>query len=187
MHTAPQSLIALFDANPEHAHFGSPILAERARALAKALSEAKLCVVTRIGSPVIATVLDSLKERGGTTIVLSPASSRFEHEKAYRLPIVPSLIYTGKGAIGADAMAVASGEALTIIGSYPKTLENILEYVKNTTLPIGILTDEEPSAIYERAKSVHPRLSVQLFVSHDPATLVREIAEELRKKNIHSH
>jgi hypothetical protein len=185
MQKAPHILIALFDASPEHAHFESPIITSRARMLAKELGSHGFGVVARIGSPVTVTVFNSLTDARALSVGLSPASSRREHESAYRLPFISTpTVFTGKGASGADGIALASGNAVLIFGSYAGVLENILGSMKDATVPIGVLTDEEPGAIHERVRILHPHLTAQLFVSHDSSVLVRELAEELRRRRL---
>ena len=180
MQKAPHILIALFDANPEQAHFMSPILSGRA-----ALNSAKLGIIARLGSPVVAAVLESLSQTDTTSIALSPASSAVEHKNAYRLPFVSMpLIFTGKGATGADMIALESAQAVIIFGTYPNVLENILEAAKERAVPIGMISDEDPTDLHERVRALHPHMMSQLFVSYDPAVLVREIAEELRRRRL---
>ena len=49
MEKKSHQLIALYDASPEHAHFESPILTNKARTLGKALGKFGLGIVARIG------------------------------------------------------------------------------------------------------------------------------------------
>ena len=185
MRKAPHSLIALYDANPEHAHFESPILSAKARALGTALGKAGLGIVARIGSPIVGNVLSALSDTAGLSVLLSPAATRMEHENAYRLPFFEHpIIFTGRGALGTDTIALSSASAVIIFGSYPEVLENILECAQDCRLPIAVLTDEDPTDIHERIRAVYPHLTAQLLVSHDPQILVHEIADELRRRQL---
>ena len=173
----------MYDASPEHAHFESPILTNKARTLGKALGKFGLGIVARIGSPIVAAALDALSDATAASVVLSPAATPTEHERAYRLPKVSHpLIYTGRGSLGTDSIAIHSASAVLIFGSYPRTLENIIECVGDTMIPVGVLTDEDTSDVHERVRTLSPRLTAQLFVSHDPHVLVRELADELRRR-----
>ncbi len=173
MHTKGHTFVALFDATPEHAHFESPILAATARMLGKELREAHLGVIARIASGVVGAVLGSLEDTTGS-VALSPASNKGEHVQAFRLPLpnMP-LIYTGRGALGADMMALKSASAVLVVGSYPKVLEAIIDSAKDTMVPIGILSDEEPSSIHERIRARDPRMTASLFISHEPHRMRR--------------
>jgi len=178
------TFIALYDANPEHAHFESPIFAGRARALGRALADARFGIVSRIGSPTVATVFDALSESGIASIALSPGSSREEHMQAFRLPDVSApLVFTGRGGLGADLMALASAHAVIIVGSHPEALSPIFRYVNGRSLPIGIISDEDPASLRERLASAHPEVRANdLFVSHDPLFVVGGISDELRRR-----
>lgn len=183
MHTSSStSFVALYDASPEHAHFENQSLVVKARDLGRALAHHKLGIIARIGNAPISRTIAAHKEAGAISVVLSPASNRDEHERAFRLPLAFSpLIYTGRGATGADLVALASAHAMLVIGSYPQYFENILEYVKDTGMPIAVLTDEESPSLHERVRARHPHLCAHLFISHDPAVLARELADELRR------
>ncbi len=186
MQTKTHPLVAIFDAAPEHAHFESPALAAASRAVALALSHAHLGVVARIAPGVVGAVFGSL-DAGSTAVALSPASNREEHVRAFRLQVPEApLVFTGRGALGADMMALASASAVLIVGSYPKVLEAIIDSARDTMIPIGILSDEEPSAVHERIRARDPRLTAALFVSHDPEVLVRELAGELRRRALNA-
>ena len=185
MEARKHTLIALYDAAPEHAHFESPVLASHARALGKALTDHHMSTIARIGSSVVGTVMASVGSHGGSAIALSPAARKDEHHRAFRLPFPTCpIIYTGRGATGADMMALASAQGILIIGSYPHVLESILDQARDIAGPIGILTDEEVPAIHERVRTRHPQLVAGLFVSHDPEILVRDMAGELRRREL---
>lgn len=185
MQKTPTVFVSLFEATPEHAHFESPILSSRMRVLGTALVEAHLGVIARTGPRAIMTVFAALSGVGASAIALSPASSLEEHWQAFRLlvPQVP-IVFTGRGALGADITALASSSAALIIGSYPDALESILDHVKDTEHPIAVLTDEDPAAIHERVRARNPRLVATLIVSHDPALIVRTLSNELRRRSL---
>ena len=173
------TLIALYDANPEHAHFENPIVIARARALGRALGNTGTRVVARISTPSVLAVLGALADAGVHSVALSPAATMREHEQAYRLPLVAhSTLFTGRGALGADMMAASSSGAMIVLGSYPEALENILKYAQEHAVPVGVLSDESPESIHARTGNT------RIFVSHDPETLARMMAEEIRRLNL---
>ena len=185
MEARKHPLIAVYDAAPEHAHFESPVLASHSRALGKALVAHGMSVVARIGSPVVGAVMASVVSREGSAIALSPAAHKDEHHRAFRLPVPACpVIYTGRGATGADTIAMSSAHAIVIVGSYPYVLEAILDHAKDVTGPIGVLSDEETAGIHERVRARHSHLTAGLFVSHDPEVLVRELSAELRRREL---
>lgn len=182
MQKAPHTLLSIFDATPEQAHFESPIVTKKARALGKAIGHAGLGVIFRLGSPIIMHVFSALESMSVTKIVLSPASNRHEHEKAYRLPLLSiPVVYGGRGALATDTMALNSSGGVIIFGSHTGTLENILECMQDMRLPIGVLTDEDTPNVHERVHAIAPHLTAQLYVSHDPEVLVKELSHELRR------
>ncbi len=185
MKHAQHTLVALYDATPEHVHFESPFVMERARLLGRALGGAGLGAIAHMGPAIVTAAFAELHNAGIFSIALSPASNREEHTTAFRLPTLATpLIYTGRGALGADMMALGSAHAAIIMGSYPGALESIIDHARTTTIPLGILSDEEPSAIHERVRARNPHLGTALFVSHDPEILVRALAEELRRREL---
>ncbi|MBP7804803.1 MAG: hypothetical protein KA052_01110 [Candidatus Pacebacteria bacterium] len=182
MQKVPHTLLSIFDASPEQAHFESPIVTKKARALGKAIGHAGLGVIFRLGPAVVGHILAALEPMSVTKIVLSPASNRHEHEKAYRLPLLSiPVVYSGRGALPTDTMALNSSGGVIIFGSHKGTLENILECIKESRLPIGVLTDEDTPSIHERVRTVAPHLTAELHVSHDPDVLVKELSHELRR------
>ena len=153
--------------------------------LGTALAKAHIGVVAHIGPTIIDTVFTEMAQSGVVSIALSPASNMDEHTRAFRLP-VPALplIFTGRGALGADTMALASAHAVILFGSETQKVEAILDHMLHVHIPIGILTSEAPSAIHDRVRARHPNLTSMLFVANDPVTLVRHIADELRRREL---
>lgn len=68
-------LISIYDANSEKEILMNKDVISHAHALALALEKAKLGIIGRVGSPVISTILNTLAEKGGTVLGLSPAST----------------------------------------------------------------------------------------------------------------
>ncbi len=177
------SFIALYDANPEHAHFESPFLMNRARALARALSASHSSLITRISSPAISAVLSSLDSHT-SLVVLSPASNREEHSHAFRLPATSyPTIFTGKGAVGSDKMALSSASAVLIMGSHSERLENILDYAVGHNIPIAILSEESALEVHKRIHDKYSNSIKTIFISDDAEVLVRQISEEIRRQS----
>ena len=185
MHKSPHILVALYDAHPEHAHLLESGHASKAHALGAVLGKAGFGIIARAGSPVVTTALSALADAGVAGIALSPAMTRGEHDIAYRLPHLGTpTIFTGRGALGADTVALSSSHAVVIVGSHPEILASILEHVKEQDLPVGILSEESGSDIHERVRNISPNLSARLFVSSDPEALVGLLSGELRRRRL---
>jgi uncharacterized protein (TIGR00725 family) len=80
------------------------------------------------------------KEAGGMSIGFSPATTRREHVKAYRLPTeyYDSIVCTGFGYMGRDLLLVRSADAVVVVGGRIGTLQEFATAFKEKT-PIGIL------------------------------------------------
>ena len=81
------------------------------------------------------------KTAGGMSIGFSPATTRREHVKAYRLPTeyYDSIVCTGFGYMGRDLLLVRSADAVITVGGRVGTLEEFAIAFKEKT-PIGIVT-----------------------------------------------
>ena len=178
-------LVSIYDAHSDKDIFGDSEVVARAHALAFALAKSKLSAIGRVGSPVVTTVLTTLGENGISVVGLSPASTHIEHEKAYRLPHVSfPLIFTGRGALGADVTALSSSHAILIAGSDAESLIGILGYVGDRGIPIGIFTQESPNEVRTRIHTRYPNLMIHVIVSKDENKLVQEIVSEMRRRHL---
>jgi hypothetical protein len=65
-----------------------------------------------------------VKRRGGQSVGISPAATKVEHVKKYRLPIecYDVILYTGLHYVGRDSLLVASSDAVVSIGGRLGTL-----------------------------------------------------------------
>ncbi len=177
-------LIAIYDAHSELEHFSNPELVVRAHSASDALIKTKLGVVGTVGSPIISTILSKVSDMGHRVVGLSPAGSEYEHSKAFRLPQVSfPLLYTGRGALGADVMALSSSHAVFIVGADEESLLGLLGCMSDTDMPIAIFTDRNTNDVREIANKKYPNLMRNLFVSNDAEKLCYEIANGIRKQN----
>ncbi len=187
MQNSPHILVAIFDATPEHLVLSDQTHAIRARSFGTALGKSGMSIVARLGSPLVTSSFVGLSDSGVVGVALSPATSHHEHEFAYRLPhlSIPT-IFTGKGAYGTDTMALSSAQALAVLGSHIEVLENILEHTKDHSMPILVLTDDEPGSVHERVRALHPTMASRLIVSHDPEILAGNLVTLMRRKRFES-
>ncbi|HUC86845.1 MAG TPA: hypothetical protein VMR75_00765, partial [Candidatus Saccharimonadales bacterium] len=80
------------------------------------------------------------KQAGGISIGFSPATTRREHVKSYRLPTkhYDSIVCTGFGYTGRDLLLVRSSDAVIIIGGRIGTLQEFAVAFEEKT-PIGVV------------------------------------------------
>ena len=80
------------------------------------------------------------KEEGGQSIGISPAASKLEHVKKYRLPTdcYDVILYTGLHYVGRDSLLVASSDAVISIGGRLGTLHEFTISMEMRK-PVGFL------------------------------------------------
>jgi len=80
------------------------------------------------------------KKAGGKSVGLSPAASKIEHVKKYRLPTgcYDTILYTGLHYIGRDSLLIASSDAVVSIGGRIGTLHEFT-IAMEMKKPIGFL------------------------------------------------
>lgn len=91
-----------------------------------------------VGLPNFAAI--GATESGGKSIGISPASSKIEHIKKYRLPVTcyDAILYTGLHYVGRDTLLVASSDAVVSIGGRIGTLHEFTISMEMHK-PIGFL------------------------------------------------
>lgn len=114
------------------------------------------------------------KAAGGISIGFSPASSRREHIKSYRLPTAnyDSVMCTGFGYTGRDLLLVRSADAVVVVGGRVGTLQEFAAAFEERT-PIGIVlgsggVSDAVKTILKAAK----RNRHTVIYDEDPAKLV---------------
>ena len=183
MHAPKNTLISVYDALHELAHFAYPQWLENAKILGEALGEMGIGGIARSGSPVSSAVLSSIASVGGTSLLVSPAANEFEHAQAFRLPAsaLPT-IYSGRGALGADVTALASSSAVLVVGEDEEALMGILGCADGHGISIAILCAGESADISRRLLMRYPSLEKFLLVSNDPNKIVKWVVESVRRK-----
>lgn len=186
MHPLPKNtLISLYDAVLDMVQFIHPELAVSAQELGRTLGKLSLGVITRAGSPLSGAALAAVHDEGGTAIMLSPAGSEIEHTRSFRLPrAAMPVVYTGRGALGADVVALSSSRAIIILGSDDEALEGILGCSDGHGLPIGILTTASDHTVRQAIGVRYPQLLQYVYISADPQAIVKHIVGELRRRHL---
>ena len=155
-----------------------------ARAVGVAIAEAGHSLMTgaTIGLPNYAA--EGYKAAGGKmSFGISPASSKVEHVRKYRLPTeaYDVILYSGLHYVGRDSLLITSSDAVVSIGGRLGTLHEFTIAMESDT-PIGFLQgaggiSEQIGAIMELAQPIRPGATV-LF-NNDPDELVKQLTKAL--------
>jgi hypothetical protein len=121
------------------------------------------------------------------SVGISPAASKVEHVRKYRLPVLAydTILYTGLHYVGRDALLVTSSDAVVSIGGRLGTLHEFTIAVETDT-PIGFLqgaggVGEQIQSLLELA---HPLRSGTMVAFNESATeLVKELTGHLDKEH----
>lgn len=160
------------------------LLAEKAgRAIARA--NHSLLTGATMGLPNYSA--EAYKKSGGVMSVgISPAASKLEHIRKYRLPIkaYDSILYTGLHYVGRDSLLITSSDAVVSIGGRLGTLHEFTIAMETDT-PIGFLQgvggiSSEVMDILHAAGEEH---SKNVVFSDDAEDLVAQLTELLDRRN----
>lgn len=125
------------------------------------------------------------KEEGGYSIGMSPANTKLEHVKKYKLPTdaFDIVVYTGFGYSGRNLLLTRSSDAVIIVCGRMGTL-NEFTIAFEDQKPIGVLLEtggiaDEIKSIVEKAK----RGPGKIVYSSDPKKLVEELIKLIDEEN----
>lgn len=157
---------------------------ELARRVGAAIAEAGHALMTgaTVGLPNYAA--EGYKAAGGKmSFGISPASSKVEHVRKYRLPTeaYDVILYTGLHYVGRDSLLITSSDAVISIGGRLGTLHEFTIAMESDT-PIGFLqgaggVSNQIGALMELAQPLRPG-TVVLFET-DPNKLVHDLTKTL--------
>lgn len=158
-----------------------------AMAIGKAIAKAGHTLMTgaTTGLPDYAAI--GYKAAGGKMSVgISPASTKVEHVRKYRLPTesYDTILYTGLHYIGRDALLITSSDAVVSIGGRLGTLHEFTIAMETDT-PIGFLQgaggiSTEIMDILHAAGREHDKGA---FFSSDPDELITKLTAILDEDN----
>ncbi len=169
---------------------------ELARRAGAAIAEAGHALLTgaTIGLPNYAA--EGYKAAGGTmSLGISPASSKIEHVRKYRLPTeaYDVILYSGLHYVGRDSLLITSSDAVVSIGGRLGTLHEFTIAMESDT-PIGFLqgaggVSSQIAGLMELAQPIKP--SAIVLFEDDPEVLVRNLtlaldAEHIKYKEIYA-
>ena len=124
------------------------------------------------------------KKAGGTSIGFSPATTRREHIKSYRLPTeyYDSVVCTGFGYTGRDILLVRSADAVLVVGGRIGTLNEFATSFEEKT-PIGVVTGSGGiTDVIKQALKAAKRNRNTVLYDDDPVRLVDRLIAVLDQK-----
>jgi uncharacterized protein (TIGR00725 family) len=158
-----------------------------ARAAGAAIAKAKHTLLTgaTIGLPNYAA--EGYKKAGGMmSLGISPAASKVEHIRKYRLPIraYDSILYTGLHYVGRDTLLISSSDAVVSIGGRLGTLHEFT-IAMELNIPIGFLQGAGgiSSEIMDILHAAGETKSENVVFSEDPADLIAQLTIILNDRN----
>lgn len=161
---------------------------ELAIAVGAAIAQAGHALMTgaTVGLPNYAA--EGYKAAGGTmSFGISPAGSKVEHVRKYRLPTeaYDVILYSGLHYVGRDALLITSSDAVVSIGGRLGTLHEFTIAMESDT-PIGFLqgaggVSVEINRIMEFAQPIRPGAVILFDTS--PEKLVKDLTKALDREN----
>lgn len=155
----------------------------------KAIANAKHSLMTgaTIGLPNYAA--EGYKAAGGhMSLGISPATSKIEHVRKYRLPVksYDSILYSGLHYVGRDTLLITSCDAVVSIGGRLGTLHEFTIAMETET-PIGFLQGAGgiSNQIMDILHAAGESQSDNVVFSEDPVELVSLLTKLLDKRNYH--
>ncbi len=123
------------------------------------------------------------KEAGGLSIGISPAATKLEHVKKYRLPTeyYDFILFTGLHYVGRDALLVNSSDAVVSLGGRLGTLHEFTIAMETET-PIGFIagTGGITDIIEDIIDRAGRKYYQELIYEADAAKLVKKVIARLK-------
>lgn len=127
------------------------------------------------------------KAAGGQSVGISPAASRLEHVKKYRLPVTcyDVILFTGLNYVGRDSLLVASSDAIVSIGGRLGTLHEFT-IAMEMDKPIGFLMGAGGVSveIKDILHAAGEARSGSVIFDESPTNLVKRLTKMLDAKYI---
>lgn len=157
---------------------------EKAQEVGRLIAEHNMILVTGATTGIPYWAAKGAKAAGGFVVGLSPASSKAQHVKAYRLPIDyhDVIVYTGFDYSGRNLLLTRASDAVIFICGRMGTL-NEFTIAFEDKKPQGVLLESGGMSNYfqeivENAK----RGPGRIIYEKDPYTLVEKVIELLEKE-----
>ncbi|MCL5435853.1 MAG: LOG family protein [Patescibacteria group bacterium] len=160
-----------------------------AEAVGRSVARSGAILTTGATTGLPACAAQGAKKAGGTVFGFSPASTKGEHARKYRLPLsnMDAVIFTGSGYAGRNLILTRSSDAVIILGGRIGTLNEFTIAFEDRKV-IGILEGsggitQELRDILDIAKKGKKHV---LFDS-DPDRLVKRVIKEVAVTDRHYH
>lgn len=160
---------------------------ELAAAAGAAIAAANHTLLTgaTIGLPNYAA--EGYKAAGGAmSLGISPAASKVEHVRKYRLPLAAydTILYTGLHYIGRDTLLIGSSDAVVSIGGRLGTLHEFT-IAMEMNIPIGFLQGAGgiSTEIMDILHAAGESRSENVVFSDDPEDLITQLTVILNERN----
>lgn len=161
-------------------------LAAKAQALAQAIADRKLQLLTGATTGIVYVVGKAAHDAGTLHLGISPAANASEHVDQFKLPLdaCDVIIYTGFGLKGRNVVLVRSCDiVLFIAGAMGSLNEFTIAHDENKI--IGCLTgtggvaDETDYLLKKFSK----KTNAKIFCDNDPAQLIEACLNELKTRD----
>lgn len=137
-----------------------------------------------IGLPNFAAV--GAKSSGGWSVGISPAATKVEHVKKYRLPTAcyDVILYTGLHYVGRDSLLIASADAVVSIGGRLGTLHEFT-IAMEMNKPIAFLQGAGgvSTEIKDILEAAGAHKNPYIIFDDDPGRLIKKLLAALNDKN----
>ena len=157
---------------------------QKAEAMGRAIAEHGLILVTGATTGIPYWAAKGAKEAGGTVIGLSPAASKIQHVKTYKLPTDyhDIIVYTGFEYSGRNLLLVRSSDAIIFICGRIGTLNEFTIGFEDKK-PLGILQGSGGTVdmIENILKEAHRGMGKAVF-SSDPDELLELLLTAIEKE-----
>lgn len=151
----------------------------------QALAKAGHAVMTGATSGLPDYAAQGAKDEDGQSVGISPAASKLEHIKKYRLPTscYDVILYTGLHYVGRDSLLVASSDAVISIGGRLGTLHEFT-IAMEMDKPIGFLMGAGgiSEEIKDILKAAGKHRTGSVIFDDQPDRLVKRIEKMLKAK-----
>jgi uncharacterized protein (TIGR00725 family) len=159
-----------------------PQIQKLAKEIGREIARQECILITGATTGVPSLAIEGFKEIGGLSIGFSPAKSRKEHTKTYRLPTkhFDLIIYTGFDYVGRNLMLTKAADGVIIICGRTGTL-NEFTIAFESKIPIGVLQETGGTAdfIDDILKKGHRPLT-RIIYNKDPKKLVQDLIKIIK-------
>lgn len=164
---------------------GKEALAEKANALAKAITAREVLLLTGATTGIVYLVGKAAHDAGIFHVGISPACDKREHVDKYKLPVDACglIVYTGFGLKGRNVVLVRSCNIVLFIAGAMGSL-NEFTIAHDEGKVIGCLTGTGGVAdeVDYLLKKFSKETGARVFQNHDPNTLLDACLNELQSR-----